>query len=66
VALWAAGATFFGVIGIVPIALVSLRLAAALVGAETVTAGMDTAISGLPGGHGTPQALRTLTATALG
>jgi membrane protein len=66
VALWAAGATFFGVIGIVPIALVSLRLAAALVGSDIVTAGMDTAISGLPGGHGTPEALRTLTATALG
>ncbi len=65
-ALWAAGATFFGVIGIVPIALVSLRLAAALVGADAVTAGMGTAIGGLPGGHGTPEALRVLTATAVG
>lgn len=66
VALWAAGATFFGMIGIVPIVLVSLRVAAALVGGDAVTAGMDTAIGGLPGGHGTPAALRTLTSTALG
>ena len=65
-ALWAAGATFFGVIGIVPSALVSLRLAAASVGADAVTAGMDTAVSGPPGDHGTPQALRVLTATAVG
>jgi membrane protein len=64
--LWAAGATFFGVIGIVPIALVSLWLTGAVVGADAVTAGMDTAISGLPGGHGTPQVLRVLTATAVG
>jgi membrane protein len=50
----------------VPIALVALRLAAALVGVDAVTVGMDTAISGLPGGHGTPQALRVLTSTAVG
>ena len=36
-----------------------------LVGADAVTAGMDVAVSGLPGGHGTPEALRTLTATAV-
>jgi membrane protein len=65
VALWAAGATFFGLIGLVPLALVALRLAGALVGADTVAAGMATAVGGLPGGHGTPDALRTLTATAL-
>ena len=65
-ALWAAGATFFGVIGIVPIALVSLRLAAVLVGPDAVAAGVATAASGIPQGHGTPTALRTLTATALG
>lgn len=66
VALWAAGATFFGIMGLVPLTLVAIRLAGALVGADTVTAGMDTAISGLPGGHGTPAALRTLTTTGLG
>ncbi|GAA4703072.1 YhjD/YihY/BrkB family envelope integrity protein [Pseudonocardia yuanmonensis] len=65
VALWAAGATFFGLLGLVPLALVSLRVAGVLVGPETLRAGMDTAIGGLPGGHGTPEALRTLTATAL-
>jgi membrane protein len=65
-ALWAAGATFFGLIGIVPIALVSLRVAAVLVGPETVTAGVDAAITGLPAGHGTPVALRTLADTAVG
>jgi membrane protein len=65
-ALWAAGATFFGILGLVPLALVALRVAAALVGAEAVTEGMRTAVGGLPGGHGTPQALRTLTETALG
>jgi membrane protein len=65
-ALWAAGATFFGLIGIVPIALVSLRVAAVLVGPETVAAGVDAAISGLPAGHGTPEALRTLVDTAVG
>ena len=64
-ALWAAGATFFGVIGIVPIVLVSLRLAAALVGADAVVTGVATAVSGVPQGHGTPQALATLTATAV-
>ncbi|WP_433507580.1 YhjD/YihY/BrkB family envelope integrity protein [Pseudonocardia halophobica] len=65
VALWAAGATFFGLLGLVPLALVSLRVAGVLVGPDALRAGMDTAISGLPGGHGTPAALRTLTATAL-
>lgn len=65
VALWAAGATFFGILGLVPLALVALRLAGALVGADVVAAGMATAVTGLPGGHGTADALRTLTATAL-
>ncbi len=64
-ALWAAGATFFGIIGVIPIALVALRLAALLVGPEAVAQGVETAVAGLPQGHGTPQALRTLTATAL-
>lgn len=66
IALWAAGATFFGLLGLVPLALVALRLAGALVGADVVTGGMDTAVSGLPGGHGTPAALHALTRTALG
>jgi membrane protein len=64
-ALWAAGATFFGIIGVVPIVLVSLRLAAALVGADALTEGVAAAVAGIPQGHGTPVALRTLTATAL-
>jgi membrane protein len=64
-ALWAAGLTFFGIIGVVPIVLVSLRLAALLVGADTLTQGVATAVAGIPQGHGTPEALRTLTATAL-
>jgi membrane protein len=64
-ALWAAGATFFGIIGVVPIALVSLRLAGALVGADTVSRGVAAAVAGIPQGHGTPEALRTLTETAL-
>ena len=63
--LWAAGATFFGVIGIVPLALVSLWAVGALAGHDAVTAAMDSAIGGLPDGHGTPQALRTLTSVAL-
>lgn len=63
--LWAAGATFFGVIGIVPLALVSLWAAGGLVGHDTVTTAMESAIGGLPGGHGTPEALRTLTSVAL-
>lgn len=65
-ALWAAGMTFFGVLGVVPIALVAFRVAAAVVGPDVVTVGMDTAVGGLPGGHGTPQALRELVATAVG
>lgn len=65
-ALWAAGATFFGVIGLVPVAMVALRVAAAVAGPERVAALMDVAISGLPPGHGTPQALRTLTTTSVG
>jgi membrane protein len=64
-ALWAAGATFFGVIGIVPIVLVSLRLAAGLVGNEALARGVAVAVAGIPQGHGTPQALHILTATAL-
>jgi membrane protein len=64
-ALWAAGATFFGVIGIVPIVLVSLRMAAALVGGDVLAQGVAVAVSGIPQGHGSPQALRALTATAL-
>lgn len=65
-ALWAAGATFFGLVGIVPLVMVALRLAALAVGAPAVTAGIEAMIDGLPDGHGTPEALRTLTATALG
>jgi membrane protein len=64
-ALWAAGATFFGIIGVVPIVLVSLRLAAVLVGADTLLRGVAAAVAGIPQGHGTPQALHTLTHTAL-
>jgi membrane protein len=64
-ALWAAGATYFGVIGLVPLALSSLWAVGALVGHDTVTAAMNAAIGGLPSGHGTPEALRTLTSVAL-
>jgi membrane protein len=64
-ALWAAGATYFGIIGIVPLALVSLWAAGGLVGHATVTSSMEAAIGGLPDGHGTPEALRTLTSAAL-
>jgi membrane protein len=65
-ALWAAGLTLFGVLGIVPAALGSIRLAAVLIGADAVSSGMDAVVAGLPGEHGVPDALRTLTATALG
>ena len=65
-ALWAAGATFFGVLGLVPLALVALWSAARLVGPDQVIAGMDTAVSGLPAGHGTAAALHVLTRTAVG
>ncbi len=64
-ALWAAGATFFGVIGIVPIVLVSLWAAAALAGADAVTGSVAIAVTGLPPGHGTPTALNTLAETAV-
>lgn len=64
-ALWAAGATYFGVIGLVPLALVSLWAAGLLVGHDAVISSMDVAIGGLPSGHGTPEALRTLTSVAL-
>ena len=64
-ALWAAGATYFGVIGLVPLALVSLWAVGALVGHDTVTTAMNAGIAGLPQGHGTPAALRTLTSVAL-
>ena len=64
-ALWAAGATYFGVIGLVPLALASLWAAGALVGHDTVVRAMDACIQGLPSGHGAPEALRTLTSVAL-
>ena len=64
-ALWAAGATFFGIIGVIPIAMVSLRLAALLVGPDAVATGVETALTVIPQGHGTPEALRILTTTAL-
>ncbi len=64
-ALWAAGATFFGIIGIVPIVLVALRIAGVLVGPDVVARGVAVAVTGIPQGHGTPEALQTLTATAL-
>lgn len=64
-ALWAAGVTFFGLIGVVPMALVALRLAAAAVGEDQLLTGLDLAVSGLPSGHGTPQALRVLADTAV-
>src|SRR3954467_7709001 len=60
-ALWAAGATYFGVIGLVPLALSSLWAVGALVGHDAVTNALNAAIDGLPSGHGTPDALRTLT-----
>lgn len=63
--LWAAGATFFGIIGIVPLALASLWTVGGLVGHDAVYSAMDAAIGGLPDGHGTPEALRTLTSVAL-
>ena len=63
-ALWAAGATFFGIIGVVPIVLISLRVAAALVGADRLTRGVAVAVAGIPQGHGTPEALRVLTETS--
>jgi membrane protein len=65
-ALWAAGATFFGLIGMVPAVLVTLRLAAAVAGADAVVEHVDIAATGLPGGHGTPTALHTLAVTAVG
>ena len=64
-ALWAAGATYFGVIGLVPLALAALWAVGVLVGPDAVTRAMHSAIGGLPGGHGTPAALATLTAVAL-
>ncbi|MET0453838.1 MAG: YihY/virulence factor BrkB family protein [Mycobacterium sp.] len=64
-ALWAAGATYFGAIGLVPLALASLWVVGRVVGHDTVTASMEEAIGGLPAGHGTPEALRTLTSVAL-
>ena len=65
IALWAAGATYFGVIGLVPLAMVALWGVGALAGPGTVTTAMEAAIGGLPGGHGTPEALRTLAAVSL-
>lgn len=65
-ALWAAGATFFGLIGLVPATMVSLWLAAVLAGPEAVIARVDVAVTGLPPGHGTPTALHTLVTTAVG
>ncbi len=65
-ALWAAGATFFGLIGMVPAVMVSLWLAALLVGPDAVVARVDIAVTGLPQGHGTPVTLHTLAATAVG
>lgn len=64
-ALWAAGATYFGAIGVVPLALASLWSVGGIVGHQTVTDAMEAGIGGLPSGHGTPEALRTLTAVAL-
>jgi membrane protein len=63
--LWAAGATFFGIIGSVPLAMLSLRLAAALVGPEVILAEVEALLAGIGSGHGTPGAVRTLTGTAL-
>ncbi|GLP78303.1 hypothetical protein TUM20983_54130 [Mycobacterium antarcticum] len=64
-ALWAAGATYFGAIGLIPLALVSLWAVGNIVGHQAVTDGMEAGIAGLPSGHGTPEALRTLTSVAL-
>jgi membrane protein len=64
-ALWAAGATYFGLIGLVPLALTALWVVGRLVGADALGAAMEAGIGGLPGGHGTPPALRTLTSVAL-
>jgi membrane protein len=44
-ALWAAGATYFGVIGLVPLALVSLWAVGALVGHDTVLSAMEAAMA---------------------
>lgn len=64
-ALWAAGATYFGAIGLIPLALASLWAVGGLVGHDAVVDAMNDGIDGLPSGHGTPEALRTLTVVAL-
>ena len=63
--LWAAGATFFGIVGIVPLAMLSLRLAAVLVGPDEIAANVEALLAGVSSAHGTPTAVRTLTGTAL-
>ncbi|WP_214406847.1 YhjD/YihY/BrkB family envelope integrity protein [Pseudonocardia lacus] len=65
-ALWAAGATFFGLIGMVPAVMVSLWVAGVLTDPQAVVDRVDTAATGLPPGHGTPTALHTLATTAVG
>jgi len=63
--LWAAGATFFGIVGIVPLVMLSVRLAAALVGPDEIVANVEALLAGVSSAHGTPTAVRTLTGTAL-
>lgn len=65
-ALWAAGATFFGLVGIVPTVMLALWATALLTGPDWVVGAVATVLSGIPSGHGTPEAVRTLTDVAVG
>jgi len=53
--LWAAGATFFGIVGIVPLVMLSVRLAAALVGPDEIVADVEALLAGVSSAHGTPR-----------
>ncbi|MGA6161490.1 YhjD/YihY/BrkB family envelope integrity protein [Amycolatopsis magusensis] len=66
VALWAAGLTFFAVLGLVPGLLLALRGAAELVGSGVVREGTAALAAALPPEHNAGAAVTTLTDAALG
>lgn len=65
-ALWAAGLTFFGAIGMVPLAMEAIALAGRIIGKDAVQRSMDTFIRALPSSHGTSDTVRTVVDSSLG
>jgi membrane protein len=65
-ALWAAGLTFFAIVGLVPLVLECIASAGRLVGHGRIRSGTASLLKGIPNGHGVRPAINRLVEAALG